>query len=389
MTHVDDRPWHADPWDDPALGDDDTTEVGRQRAPRSWRRVVLVAAFLAMASVVAVGLVGLWYTGQVNPAGDPGDPITFTVNADDTVQTVSERLEDMGLVERAWVFRYYVERHGGLVLIPGYYRLRPFDHMGNLMRSLSTPPSQTYTKVTFPEGYTYEKMAARLADKVPRLSTALFGAAATDGSITSTFLPEGQLSLEGLLFPDTYQVSNGESEEQVVQRMVTLFERVAGQVGLADAKATVGLSPYEVIIVASIIEREAKVPEDRAKIAKVIYNRLYLGMPLQVDATLYYQQDESRPFSELKELDTPYNTYLHNGLPPTPIASPGRASLEAALRPAANPSQGDPICTSLPKDTPCLYLFYVLADSDGRHAFAATLEQHEENVRIAREKGLL
>jgi len=89
VTHVDDRPWHADPWDDPALGDDDTTEVGRQRAPRSWRRVVLVAAFLAMASVVAVGLVGLWYTGQVNPAGDPGDPITFTVNADDTVQTVA------------------------------------------------------------------------------------------------------------------------------------------------------------------------------------------------------------------------------------------------------------------------------------------------------------
>ena len=183
------------------------------------RRVLLVVTFVAMTAVVATGVVGLWYTGQVNPAGDPGDPITFTVNDSDTLQTVSERLEDMGLVERAWVFRYYVDHHGGLELTPGYYRLRPFDHMGNLMRALRTPPSETYTKVTFPEGYTYEKMGQRLADKVPRLSPALFGSAATDGSVTSKYLPEGQASLEGLLFPDTYQVSNGESEEQVVQRL--------------------------------------------------------------------------------------------------------------------------------------------------------------------------
>lgn len=389
MTHVDDRPWHADPWDDPSLGDDVTTEVERRDVRPPWRRVVLVVALVAMTAVVAAGVVGYWYTGQVNPAGDPGDPITFTVNDTDTLQTVSERLEDMGLVERAWVFRYYVEHHGGLELTPGYFRLRPFDHMGNLMRALRTPPSETYTKVTFPEGYTYEKMAARLADKVPRLSTALFGAAATDGSVTSKYLPDGVTNLEGLLFPDTYQVSNGESEEQVVQRMVALFERVGGQVGLDDEALLGGRSAYDIIIIASIIEREAKVPEDRAKIAKVIYNRLYLGMPLQVDATLYYQQDESRPFSELKELDTPYNTYLYTGLPPTPISNPGRASLEAALNPAANPSQGDPICTSLPEGTPCLYLYYVIADTDGRHAFAATIEQHEENVRIAREKGLL
>ena len=353
MTHVDDRPWHADPWDDPSLGDDDTTEVERRAGRRSVRRVLLVVTFVAMTAVVATGVVGLWYTGQVNPAGDPGDPITFTVNDSDTLQTVSERLEDMGLVERAWVFRYYVDHHGGLELTPGYYRLRPFDHMGNLMRALRTPPSETYTKVTFPEGYTYEKMGQRLADKVPRLSPALFGSAATDGSVTSKYLPEGQASLEGLLFPDTYQVSNGESEEQVVQRMVDLFERVGSQVGLDDAPNVVGRTPYEVIIVASIIEREAKVPEDRAKIAKVIYNRLALGMPLQVDATLFYQQDDTLPFDELKAIDTPYNTYLHTGLPPTPIANPGRASLEAAMNPAPNPSKGDPICKGLPTGTPC------------------------------------
>ena len=130
-------------------------------------------------------------------------------------------------------------------------------------------------------------------------------------------------------------------------------------------------------------------PEDRAKIARVIYNRLFLDMPLQIGASLYYQQDGERPFSELKELDTPYNTYLHRALPPTPIPTPGRASIQAALHPAAHPSLGDPLCAPIPQAKPCLYLYYVLSDADGRHAFAATIEQHEANVEKARELGLL
>jgi UPF0755 protein len=91
----------------------------------------------------------------------------------------------------------------------------------------------------------------------------------------------------------------------------------------------------------------------------------------------------------VKALDTPYNLYLHTGLPPTPIANPGRASIEAALNPVANPSLGDPLCVALPAGTPCVYLYYVLADEDGHHVFAATLEQHEANVQAARDKGLL
>ena len=138
-----------------------------------------------------------------------------------------------------------------------------------------------------------------------------------------------------------------------------------------------------------MIEREAKVDDDRAKIARVIYNRLYLGMELGIDATLYYGQPADTPFSELKALDSPYNTYLRTGLPPTPIAAPGRASIEAAMNPAPNPSLGDPLCADLPDGVPCVYLYYVIADEEGRHVFAATLEQHEANVEAARQKGLL
>jgi len=144
-----------------------------------------------------------------------------------------------------------------------------------------------------------------------------------------------------------------------------------------------------VLIIASMIEREAKVDEDRAKIGRVIYNRLFLGMPLQIDATLYYGQDAETPFRVLKERDTPYNTYRYPGLPPTPIANPGRASIRAALNPSPNPPPGDPICLELEPSAPCLYLYYVLADAEGRHAFASTLEQHERNIAAAIAAGVL
>ncbi len=387
MSWVDDTSWHHDPWDDADISDALVIERPRRQTRRvKW--VVWAMAYLALAGLVVVGLVGLWYTRQVNPVGDPGDPITFTVDAEDSVPTVASRLHEAGLVSSVGVFEWYVKHHGGLQLTPGYYVLRPNDHMGNIMRILRTPPSETYTKVTFPEGYTYEKMGVRLADKVPRLSAVDFNVAASDGTITSPLLPVGSTSLEGLLFPDTYQVSNSETAAQLVQRMVHLTERVAEQEDITTGSAAMLLTPYQVLIIASIIEREAKVDEDRPKIARVIVNRLLLGMPLQVDATLYYQQDGTRPFSELRDLDTPYNTYLHTGLPPTPISNPGRASIHAALHPAADPSLGDPLCVGIPAGQ-CHYLYYVLADEDGHHAFAVTIAQHEANVQAARDKGLL
>lgn len=388
MTYVDDRSWHRDPWDDADVTDALVVErPRRQRRPFKWFMWLL--CYLGLAGLVAVGAAGLWYSQQVNPKGDPGAAITFTVTADDTLETVSERLHSEGLIESASVFRWYVERHDGLELIPGYFRIRPDDHMGNIMRVLRTPPSETFTKVTFPEGFTFDKMGHRLEEKVPRLLAVDFKVAATEGSIRSVWSPEGTNSLEGLLFPDTYQVSNGESAGQIIERMVKLMERVGRQENIEERAPLVGMSPYQVLIVASLIEREARVPEDRARIARVIYNRLYLGMPLGIDAALFYGQDPTLSFSEVKALDTPYNTYLNTGLPPTPIANPGRASIAAALNPVANPSLGDPICVGLTDGSPCLYLYYVLADEDGGHAFSATLEQHEANIEIARTKGLL
>jgi UPF0755 protein len=288
------------------------------------------------------------------------------------------------------VFTWYVDRNGGVEIVPGYYQLRHNDHMGNVLARLRTPPDQTFQRVTFPEGFTVQQMAERLAEEQPRLTVDGFLAAANSPEVRSTFRPTGVTSLEGLLFPDTYQVSNADNEGQVVERMVTLMERVAGQEDIEGIAASMGRSPYEILIIASIIEKEAKLDVDRPKIARVIYNRLFIPMPLQIDATVYYGQDRSIPFPELRQIDTPYNTYLHEGLPPTPIANPGRASIRAALHPAPNPPAGDPLCQVLEDPTSgCAYLYYVLANEQGGHAFAVTAEQHQANVDAAAAAGLL
>ena len=387
------KPWSDDPWDVPprrVYEADDDRGIAFERPKREFRhisRYILIALGIVTALLLVLGAIGLWYLHQVNPSGGPGIAVNFTVNEGDTVDSVSTRLEDQDFITNARVFRWYVARKGGLELVPGYYLIKPRDHMGNIRKVLATPPAQTFVNVTFPEGFTIAQMGERLASLSPHLNADRFVQIAHAGEVRSIFQPEDETSLEGMLFPDTYQVSGEESETQVIKTMVSLMERVGRQEGLADAQVNVGVSEYRALIVASLIEREAKLDVDRAKIARVIYNRMAAGMLLQVDATLYYNAPASALFSDLKELDTPYNTYLHKGLPPTPIANPGRASIKAALNPAPNPLASDPICKDVPK--PCRYLYYVLSDANGGHAFAATLEQHEQNVAKAREAGLL
>jgi UPF0755 protein len=379
--------WAPDDWDD--VGEVPAVEpMPRQSRLVKWTVWGVMVVVIAM--ILVAGWVGWWYLERVKPEGEVTEAVPFTVLAGDTVDSLGARLEQQGFVEDASVFTWYVDHHGGLEIVPGYYQLRHNDHMGNVLGRLRTSPDQTFGKVTFPEGFTIQQMADRLAEEQPRLDAATFIAAANSASVTSAYRPAGVTSLEGLLFPDTYQVSNADNEAQVVERMVTLMERVASQEDLDTKGAILGRTPYEILIVASMIEKEAKLDEDRPKIARVIYNRLFIGMPLQIDATLLYGQPKGTSPSAMRDVDTPYNTYLHTGLPPTPIANPGRASIQAALNPAPNPSPGDPICQVLPDPTEgCIYVYYVIADEQGGHAFAVTLEQHEANVQRARDLGLL
>ena len=144
--------------------------------------------------------------------------------------------------------------------------------------------------------------------------------------------------------------------------------------------AQLGKTPYEILIIASMIEREAKFDDDRAEDRP---GDLQPPVPRHAAAdrrhAVLRAGSRTRRSATSRRIDTPYNTYLHAGLPPTPIANPGRASIEAALNPAPNPGQGDPICAGLPAEQ-CLYLYYVKIDKDGHHAFSATLAQQEANI---------
>ena len=209
---------------------------------------------------------------------------------------------------------------------------------------------------------------------IPGLSADGFMAIAQSGTIHSQFQPPGSTSLEGLVFPDTYFVEPGDNEAKILNKMVAAFDQMASSVGVQDAAAKAGVTPYDVITVASLVEEEAKVDDDRGMIARTIYNRLQKNMKLGIDATVEYAIGTHKPrltASDL-EVDSPYNTRKYAGLPPTPIAAAGQKSLEAALNPTPGP-----------------WLYYVLIDPSGKHAFATTDAEFEQLVRQARAKGLV
>ncbi len=366
--------WSDDPWDQPVELPDDVFEPWRGRTRSPWRIVVGILFLLVVAVAVAVGAAALWLMRQINPPGEPGATVIINVEPGTTVTEIADLLKEKGVITSTGVFRWYVGTQGGLDLKAGTFTLRERDTMDRIIQILETPPAQVFKKVTFPEGFTLEQMGSRLASTFPTLSAERFVAAATSGEVTSKYLPEGVTSLEGLLFPDTYQVSGTESELSVVRRMARTMERVADSEAVDQAPNRILRQPYEVLIVASMIEREAKLDEDRAKIARVIYNRLNANMPLQIDATVFYaaggQQDR---FADAlaKAAGSPYNTYEVLGLPPTPIANPGRASIRAAMTPAS----GD-------------WLYYVVIDTDGRHAFTADYDEFLRFKAQARAQGL-
>ena len=380
--------WREDPWDEVSVVSEGATE---ELVPglEHLRGPVRMVVSIVIAVILLIGGTGWWVIHQLNPSGTPGATVNFTVNDGDTLSSVAGRLEDQKVIKSASIFRWYASTKGGIDLTPGYYTLHEGENAGAVIKALSTPPAQTFISVTFPEGMTVAQMAERLSSKLTFMSPVDFLAAATDGSIRSELQAKNINTLEGLLFPDTYQVSGDGSESRVVSTMATMMERVARQVDLVAGAKLRGYSPYQILIIASLIEREAKVAADRPKIAQVIYNRLAAKMPLEIDAAVKYGQDPAMSWTDMKATDTPYNTYINKGLPPTPIANPGRASIQAALAPSGVPPKSDEACVGLAPGVKCQYLFYVLANAEGGHTFATTYEQHLANVAKSKAAGLL
>jgi UPF0755 protein len=337
------------------------------------RRTALVIIGLVVVPLIVLASGAMWFWWQLDPPGGSGSKVEMEIQRGWGVPEIADELESKGVIGSSLVFSVYSRMNGDTSFDAGTYELK--KHMGvrNAVKALNAGPRISYSVMTVPPGLWLPEVADRVA-KVPGLDRQAFLDATTNNAVRSSFEPEGVNNLEGLLWPDTYNVEAEEDEIKVLKTMARTFEKNAEALGLANANVQ-GYGAYDVIKIASLIEAEAKVPEDRPLIASVIYNRLAEGMPLQIDATLIYARGDAknRSISDAdKEIASPYNTYANTGLPPTPIAAVSEASLRAALAPA---------------DTD--YLFYVVSDKNGKHAFAETLEGHEENIAAARAAGLL
>jgi UPF0755 protein len=271
------------------------------------------------------------------------------------------------------VFSVYARLNGDTKFEAGTYELHKNMCVRDAVRLLKAGPRIDYAKLTIPPGLWLKETAGRIG-KLPGRSADAVLEASQNNAVRSVFEPDDVHNLEGLLWPDTYKIAAEEDEIQVLKTMADTFDRRAAALGLGLANVQ-GYHAYDILKVASLIESEAKLDADRPLIASVIYNRLAQHMPLQVDATLIYARGDpkNRKLSDKdKAINSPYNTYLHSGLPPTPIAGVSEASLRAAMAPASTP-----------------YLYYVVIDKQGRHAFASTLPEHEHNIQIAHQNGVL
>jgi UPF0755 protein len=335
-----------------------TPSPRRPRRRANWA-LRLSLAFLLVASGLAIA--GIRYYKWCEGAGGPQRKVSVRIPEGASGAEIVNELHDAGVVRCATVSQWLLRRSGLSEKIrAGRYRLATNMTPDEAFAAITKPPKAVPTvDVTIPEGYRLTQMAARFQLDLG-IAPKRFLATAGDGTWSlPPYLPKGK-PLEGFLFPNTYEfASRGTSADDVIRRLLDEFGTEVA--GLPWSNATdLGVSPYDVVIVASMIEKEAGIERDRPLIAAVIYNRLHRGMTLGIDATLQYvdpDPSDGLTASDFK-IDSPYNTRTHAGLPPTPIGSPGLASLRAALTPA----HAD-------------YLYYVLCGSDGHHVFSVSYDQ--------------
>ena len=291
-----------------------------------------------------------------------------TINVAD-IDYVATELKNAGMIEYKFLFKLYSKlSHADQKLSPGSYELTTaFDYRALVKKMQAGSESQLVTTITFPEGYTMEQIFTKLEENDICSKADLYDAAANYGYTYSFLDPEmkgNAARLEGFLFPDTYDFYQGEQASSAINKFLRNFHYKLTADMLNQAE-NLGLTMYQVVNVASMIEKEAADDSERANIASVIYNRLNAGMPLQIDATIQYILPERKAYLTESDLavESPYNTYLNIGLPAGPVANAGLASINAALQP--NSTQ---------------YYYYALDLETMTHRFFNSYNEHQAFV---------
>jgi UPF0755 protein len=340
--------------------------AGRGTRPRRLSLVVVLVLLAAIGWGVYAALG--YYAECKEAAPGPRRPVTFTVEDGATGEQVVEDLHEQRVTAcGGFVGNLLLRGTGkGDQIRAGSFQLTTGMTLEEALDVLTTPPPEVPTvELVIPEGYRLTQIAERVHDDLGISSERFLKEVESGRYVLPPYLPAGSATPEGFLFPKSYEfVEENLSARVVAEELLEQFGKEAEALPF-DRTEQLGVTPYELVIIASMIEEEARVDRDRRLISGVIYNRLRIGMALGIDATLLY--DDPTPDGELSSddlaYDSPYNTRINGGLPPTPIASPGEKSLQAALDPA---------------DTD--FLFYVLCGADGHHKFALTLAEHNRNV---------
>lgn len=353
--------------------DDERDYVELRRESSRGRRVLTVVVSILLVLGLAVGGAFVWVQRQIDPPGGPGEAVEVEIPQGSTADDIGRLLAEEGIITSDLVWGWYLRINGGGPFQAGLYELAPNSAMGDVIRTLEAGPRPPDERsFTIPEAFTLPEILDRLADDELGLGfdRATLQQIIDSGEVTSSVLGPVP-SFEGLLFPDTYRVADDANEAAVLRRMVAQLDAVLTQLDVGSAQERFNLTPYEVLIVASLIEEETRIDAERPMVARVIYNRLSQGIPLGIDATSRYEAElAGRSRDEIDfSSDSPYNTRRTQGLVPTPIASPGRASIEAALNPADGP-----------------WTFYVLEDAEGNHFFTDSNSEFlaaKERCRVA------
>jgi len=328
--------------------------------------------FLLGALFLAAGIFIAWFF----PAAYIGAPAEFTIKttikADSSVSDIAFALNQKGVITSAFGYRLFALLDSrARRAVPGEYDLAPGSSYKQIARQISLGPKRDELTVRFIEGQTLDDWQAKLIlEGVSATSVAdLVGDTRTGKPFAKGFesqfdflqsVPQGS-SLEGYLFPNTYRVWKDQLPLGMALKQLNEFEMQTE--GFADSAAVQGRTLHDVVILASIVEKEGRNPEERRNIARIFLNRLKIGMRLQSDATINYVTGGNNPRPTLDDLETisPFNTYLNEGLPPGPICNPGKDALDAALNPADND-----------------YYFY-LHDKEGNIYYAKNAEEHKLN----------
>lgn len=337
--------------------------MARRSRAKTRRALAGVAIALIVVVLASVGL-GVWallFSAENDVAA--GKPVQIEIVKGSGTAEIGHALSSAGVVPSATMFRVQARlAHADGKLKAGIYDLKTGMPYGVVIDALEAGPTIRYATIVIPEGFTVDQIAARV-EKTAGVPAADFLALAKGGAAQFAgdhpYLSSAYKgSLEGYLFPKTYRVKAGATAQEIIEMMLDQFDKEIASVDVAAANAR-GISLPQLVTIASIIEREAQLDKERPLVASVIYNRLRIGMRLEIDATIEYILPGNRfrlRTSQLR-IKSPYNTYLNGGLPPGPISSPGLKSLTAAAQPAQTK-----------------YLYYVLTGKDGSHTFTTNVD---------------